>query len=478
MTNGCGSNKYQEKPLSPDLLVIGAGSAGFSASIVAAEKNFDVVLVGDGIIGGTCVNVGCIPSKVMTRATETLYQAYNASRFSGIEASAEITNWKALIKQKQLLIEELRQIKYINILPNYKNISYIKGKAKFVNEGVTVNGILYTPKKTIITTGSSPLIPTIKGIENIPYLTSTTALELDKLPKSLIIIGGGVIGVELAQIFARAGTKVTICCRNRLIPMNEPELSTALKKCFQEEEISVCEGINYQKVEKINNIIRFTYHANNETQIIETEHLLLATGRIPNTSDMGLKKAGIDLIENGGICVNEYMQTTREDVYAAGDVIGKDMFVYMAAYGAKLAALNIINGNKNQYNNNIMPRVVFTDPQVADVGLTEAQAQEKGYSTKVSTLSLGHVPRFIVARNTKGIIKLVADKQTDKLLGAHILAPEAGDIIQTMTLALKGNFTTTELADTIFPYLTGVEGLKLAAQMFNKDVSKLSCCAG
>ena len=192
---------------------------------------------------------------------------------------------------------------------------------------------------------------------------------------------------------------------------------------------------------------------------------------------MGLEENGIKLIKNGGVQVNEYMQTTREDVYAVGDVTGTDMFVYMAAYGGKLAALNATDSNKNAYDNAAMPSVIFTDPQVAGVGLTEAQAKKR-YSVKISVITLDHVPRFIAARDTRGLIKLVADSKTDKLLGAHILVPEAGDIIQTVVIALKAEMTTEALASTIFPYLTGVEGVKLAAQTFDKDVSKLSCCAG
>tara|TARA_R110002072_G_scaffold88775_3_gene199250 strand:+ start:5327 stop:6763 length:1437 start_codon:yes stop_codon:yes gene_type:complete len=472
------SNKKEGKKTSPDLLIIGAGSGGFSAAITAAEKGANVVIVGDGIIGGTCVNVGCIPSKTMIRATEIIHQAREASRFDGVESSAKITNWKALVAQKQALVNKLRAAKYIDILPAYTNISYLKERAVFSNDGIIVGDVLYTPKKVIIATGSSPALPSIDGILNIPYLTSTTALELQKLPKSLIVIGGGVTGVELGQMFARAGAKVTICCRSRLIPTTEPGISKSLTKFLQDEGINICEGIGYQKIEKTDEGILLTHIKNNETCTIKAEQVLVATGRTPNTSNMGLKENSIKLIKNGGIQVNKYMQTTRNDVYAIGDVTGIDMFVYMAAYAGKLAALNAIEGNKNSYNNATMPTVVFTDPQVADTGLTETQAKKQGYDVKISVITLDHVPRFIAARDTRGLIKLVADKKTDKILGAHILAPEAGDLIQTIVIAIKAEMTTEALASTIFPYLTGSEGLKLAAQAFDKDVNKLSCCAG
>ena len=228
MSDCCASSKENKTALSPDLLVIGAGSGGFSAAITAAEKGASVVIAGEGIIGGTCVNVGCVPSKTMIRATETLHQAKTAARFDGIKGNAEITSWNAVMAQKQSLVEELRQSKYIDVLPAYENISYVEGRSVFTNEGVMVGDTLYTPQKTIIATGSSASLPPIDGMLSVPYLTSTTALELQEQPKSLLIIGGGVIGVELGQMFARAGTKVIICCRSRLVPETEPEISEAL----------------------------------------------------------------------------------------------------------------------------------------------------------------------------------------------------------------------------------------------------------
>lgn len=463
---------------SPDLLIIGAGSSGFSAAITAAETGASVVIIGEGEIGGTCVNIGCVPSKTMIRAVEGIYHANHASRFNGIEGGAKVSDWQLIAKQKNELVKELRQNKYIDVLQAYKNISYIKGKATFTHKGIMVNEVLYTPKKSIIAAGSSPSLPPIDGMLDVPYLTSTTAMELTMLPKTLLIIGGGVIGVELGQMFSRAGTQVTICCRSRLVPETETEISEALARYLQDEGVNICAGIGYQKIEKIDGNIRLTHDKDGETRTIDAEQVLIATGRKPNTDNIGLEESGITLSKNGGIRTNKYMQTTRDDVYAIGDVTGNDMFVYMAAYAGKIAALNALNGNHKKYDHAIMPTVVFTDPQVADVGLTEQKAKEQGIDIKISTITLNHVPRFIVARDTRGLIKLIADKKTDKLLGAHILAPEAGEMIQTAAIALKAGMTIEDLANSIFPYLTGVEGLKLAAQTFDKDVSKLSCCAG
>jgi mercuric reductase len=205
---------------------------------------------------------------------------------------------------------------------------------------------------------------------------------------------------------------------------------------------------------------------------------LVATGRTPNTETLGLPDAGIEQNQRGAIVVDDHMRTSKPHVYAVGDVTDRDQFVYMAAYGAKLAALNALNGDSRTYDNSAMPWVVFTDPHVAGVGLTEAAAKTAGHEVKISVVPLDAVPRALAARDTRGLIKLVADAGTDRLLGGQILAPEGADSIQTLSMAIKFGMTAKALGETIFPYLTTVEGLKLAAQTFNKDVSKLSCCAG
>jgi mercuric reductase len=279
-------------------------------------------------------------------------------------------------------------------------------------------------------------------------------------------------------MFARAGVKVTLCCRSRLVPDMEPEISEALQTYLEAEGITVCAGIGYQSIEQHGDGIKLHCEHEGKTHTLEAERVLLAAGRKPNTAGLGLGDMGVSFARNGGIEVDTLMRSTNPNIYAAGDVTGTDMFVYMAAYGAKLAALNATGGDTQPYNNAAMPSVVFTDPQVSSVGLTESQANEQGYSVKTSVITLDHVPRYIAARDTRGLIKLVADKETDRLLGAHILAPQGGELIQTAVIALKASMTATELGQTIFPYLTGVEGLKLAAQTFDKDVSTLSCCAG
>jgi mercuric reductase len=473
----CGSAEGQSPNGVYDLAVIGAGSAGFSAAITAAEQGAQVALIGHGTIGGTCVNIGCVPSKTLIRAAESLHQAKAAGRFRGIQAAGGVTDWSAVMADKTALVDQLRQAKYVDLLPEYDSVAYLEGPARLDQAGVVLNGDLIRAGKTVVATGSSPSLPPIPGIQTVPYLTSTTALELDRLPSSLMVIGGGVIGCELGQMFARMGTEVTIFCRSRLLPDEEPEISEVLKIALMAEGVSVLTGVDYKSIRHDGNV-HLTFELNGKPRWLAAEQVLVATGRKPNSGGLGLEALGVELLSNGGIKVDGRMRTTREGVYAAGDVTGRDMFVYMAAHGAKIAALNALNGDNRRYDDSAIPEVVFTDPQVASVGLTEAEAKAQGLEVATTVLDLGNVPRALAARDIRGLIKLVADKETKKLLGAHILAPEGADSIQTAAIAIKQGLTYEDLGDMIFPYLTTVEGLKLAAQTFGKDISKLSCCAG
>jgi mercuric reductase len=461
-----------------DLAVIGAGSAGFSAAITAAEQGAQVALIGHGTIGGTCVNIGCVPSKTLIRAAETLHQAGAAARFAGISAKAYAKDWAATVRQKDELVAGLRQSKYADLLPIYNSISYLEGPARLADGGVVVNGDLIKAQHLVVATGARPSVPSIPGIESIDYLTSTSALSLDALPKSLLVIGGGYVGAELAQMFARMGVKVTIVCRSHLLPAAEPEIAEALSGYFRDEGIQLKCGVAYKLARQTDTGVSLIVTRDGHDEPLAAERLLVATGRSPNVEQLGLKEASVAQETNGSIRVDDRMRTTRPSVYAAGDVTGHDQFVYMAAYGAKLAAKNALNGDSLRYDNAAMPAVVFTDPQVASVGLTEAVARTAGYETRVSVLPLTAVPRALAARDTRGLIKLVADKRDRKLLGAHILAPEGSDSIQTAALAIRQSLTIDDLAEAIFPYLATVEGLKLAALAFEKDITKLSCCAG
>ena len=461
-----------------DLAVVGAGSAGFAAAISGAEQGARVALVGAGLPGGTCVNVGCVPSKTLIRAAEALHQGRSASRFAGIGGTGALHDWAALQAQKERLVADLPQSKYLDLLKAYRTIEYREGPACLVPGGLSIGGAALRAGKTIISTGARPLIPAIAGIEGVDFLDSTAAMALRALPGSLLVVGGGYVGVELAQMFARAGGAVTLACRSRLLPAAEPELAEALTQYLRAEGITVLCGLAYKRGEATDDGVALSVERDGVPQVIAAERLLLATGRRANVEGLGLAEQGIRQGGNGGIQVDAYLRTTQPDIYAAGDVTGRDLFVYMAAYAGRIAAENALGGDRHRYESGAMPRVVFTDPQLASVGLTETEARRQGYDVATSILSLDRLPRALVAHDTRGLIKLVAEPVSGRLLGAHILAPEGADSIQTAALAIRQGLSVDELAGMIFPYLTTVEGLKLAAQGFRKDISRLSCCAG
>jgi mercuric reductase len=460
-----------------DIAIVGAGSAGFSAAIAAAEEGARVALIGHGVIGGTCVNVGCVPSKALIRATESVRHANEARRFAGVTSAARIDDWRALMAQKTELVGALRQAKYVDLLADYDTVSYRTGRASLAEGGVDVDGALVRASKIIIAAGARPAIPAIPGLEDIDTLTSTTALEIETPPKSLLVLGGGYIGAELAQMFARAGVTVTIVCRTRLLPSAEPEIGAALSGYLEAEGVRVVSGVTYRATSRTDQGVGLRVEQQGTEVLLEAERLLLTAGRTPNTESLGLDAFGVHT-RDGAILVDDRMRTSRPGVYAAGDVTGRDQFVYMAAYGAKIAAKNALNDDAFVYDATAMPAVVFTDPQVASVGLTEAQAKAQGRAVATSVLQLEHLPRALAARDTRGLIKLVADRASGVLLGAHILAPEGADSIQTAALAIRQGLTVEDIGQMIFPYLTTVEGIKLAALGFSKSVAKLSCCAG
>lgn len=471
-TNEASSDSY-------DLIVVGAGSAGFSASITAAEAGKRVALVGHGTIGGTCVNVGCVPSKAMIRAAEAVHGGASAARFPGISSCEHAVDWPAVVKGTADLVDEMRNKKYIDLLPGYENVTYIEeGPARLVEGGVAVGGRVISAPRILIATGSRPHMPAIEGIDAVEALDSWGLLSLPDRPDSIMVLGGGYIGCELAQMASRLGVKVTLVTRSRLLPGAEPEVAEALTQAMESEGIAVETGLAYVSIAKSAGRITLTIERGGKTEVMSAERLVVTTGRIANSENLGLEDLGIETDARSSIKVGPDMATTRAGVWAAGDVTDRDQFVYMAAYGAKVAINNALGLEPMRYENAAMPWVVFTDPQVAGVGLSEHEAMAAGYDVMISVITLDNVPRAAAARDTRGAIKLVADAKTDRLLGGQIAAPEGSDTIQTLAMALKFGMTTKALGETIFPYLTTVEGLKLAAQTFDKDVAKLSCCAG
>lgn len=461
-----------------DYIIIGSGGASFSSAIEAAKYGANVAIIERGTVGGTCVNIGCVPSKTLLRAGEINHIAKN-NPFVGLHTSAGNVDLTPLIKQKNDLVTDLRNSKYVDLIDDY-GFKLIKGEAKFVDEKtVEVNGMQLSAKRFLIATGASPAVPKIPGIEEVDYLTSTSLLELKQVPKRLTVIGSGYIGMELGQLFHHLGSEVTLMQRSpRLLKEYDPEVSEAITQALTEQGINLVTGASFERIEQDGDVKKVHVEINGKKRIIEADQLLVATGRTPNTTTLNLEVAGVVVGSRGEIMIDEYSKTTNSSVYAAGDVTLGPQFVYVAAYQGGIAAGNAIGGLNKKLNLEVVPGVTFTAPAIATVGLTEQQAKEKGYEVKTSVLPLDAVPRALVNRETTGVFKLVADVKTMKILGAHVVAENAGEVIYAATLAVKFGLTVEDLRETLAPYLTMAEGLKLAALTFDKDVSKLSCCAG
>ncbi|OJX40193.1 MAG: mercury(II) reductase [Chloroflexi bacterium 44-23] len=474
-----GSESAAQENVDFDLLVIGGGSGGFAAAIKGEELGYQVGIINGGTIGGTCVNVGCVPSKTLIRAAEA-WQNAGHHPFSGVITSQTKLDWHVVRNQKDELVKGLRQKKYVDVLEAYQNIKLIKGYATFATDGsVHVGDKSYRAFRYVIATGAQPRILPIPGLAEAQPLTSTTLMDLDELPKSLIILGGRAVALELGQTMARLGVKVLILQRStRLVPDHEPEIGRAIQEYLEQEGITVLTGVQIERVSREGEIR--TVHAKmmGQSRAFDTDQIMVALGRQPNTIDLGLDHVGVKLDRNGAIIINEYQQTSNPIIYASGDVTPNPDYVYVAAASGALAVSNAMNGNHKPLDLSALPGVVFTDPQIASVGLTEEEARQHGYKVKANTLPLEYVPRALAARNVRGLIKMVTDETSGTILGVHVLAAEAGEVIQTATMAVKFGLKVSDLTETLFPYLTQVEGLKLAALSFTKDVDKLSCCAG
>lgn len=467
-----------DRATSFDLLVAGAGSAGFAAAIKGAELGYRVALVGDGTLGGTCVNVGCIPSKTLIRAANAWHRA-GRHPFAGVGTQQGALDWSAVRDAKDALVTTMRQEKYADVLAGYPGITHIPGTARFRADGaVAIGDRIVRAAKYVLAMGALPRIVPITGATEAGVLTSTTVMDLAALPESLIVLGGRAVALELGQMMARFGVRVTLLQRSpSVIPEHEPEVSRLLTGCLEHEGLEIVTGVQVERIDRMGGYRIVRARVGRRLETFRAEHVLMALGRQPQTAGMGLEEVGVELDAAGAVRVDDHMRTSNPSVYAAGDVTDKPEFVYVAAAGGALAAENALVNADRRLDLSAMPAVIFTDPQVATVGLTQASAVAAGLDVRTSTLPLRHVPRAVVAREPRGVIKLVAESGTGRLLGAHAASAEAGEIIQTAVLAVKFGMTVDDLAGTLVPYLTMVEGLKLAAQAFSKDVAKLSCCA-
>ncbi len=460
------------------IAVIGSGGAAMAAALKATELGAHVTLIERGTIGGTCVNIGCVPSKIMIRAAHVAHLRKESPFDAGLPPAPAAVLRGLLLAQQQGRVEALRRAKYEDILAGNPAITVLRGEARFKDARSLIvsaqDGDEHTVSfnRCLIATGASPAIPPIPGLKDTPYWTSSEALASDAIPMSLAVIGSSAVALELAQAFARLGSRVTILARHTLLYREDPLVGEALAEVFRGEGIEVREHtlatqIGYDGLE-------FVLHTGREQ--LRAERLLVAAGRTPNTAGLGLEGMDMALDGRAAIRVDRTLRTSVRGIFAAGDCTDLPQFVYVAAAAGATAAVNMTGGDAT-LDLSILPAVVFTDPQVGSVGYSETEARHKGIDADTRVLTLDNVPRALANFDTRGFIKLVAEKDSGRMLGAQVVSSEAGEIIQSAALALRAGMTVNELGGQLFPYLTWVEGLKLAAQTFTKDVRRLSCCA-
>ena len=469
-----------------DLAIIGSGGAAFAAAITARNADASVVMIERGTTGGTCVNTGCVPSKALLAAAGARHIAVD-QHFPGIATQAGPVDMAALTCGKDDLVTAMRTAKYTSLAADY-GWEIVAGTARFTGHAgepqleVTLDGggtQVIEAARYLAATGAAPWIPPIEGLADAGHLTSTTAMELTELPDSMLVIGGNAVGLELAQLFARLGATVTIAeALDRLAPFDEPEVSAVIEDVFDDEGIGILTAAT---------IISVRGDATARSAAIKTAagrkrelaygQILVAAGRRPVTAGLGLESVGVKTGAGGEIVTDEQMRTANPRIWAAGDVTGGPQFVYVAAAQGSAAAANALLDAGRAVDYAALPKVTFTSPAIASAGLTETELIRQGVACDCRVVPLSAVPRAAVGRDTRGVVKLVAEAGTGRVRGVHVVADGAGDVITAAVYAIRARMTVTDLAEAWAPYLTMSEALRLAAQAFTRDISRLSCCA-
>ena len=470
-----------------DLLILGSGSTAFAAALTAQEMNKTAVMTEERPIGGTCVNRGCLPSKNLIAAAKLLHDARNP-RYPGLIPCTIGLDFGALIAQKDDLVHEYRKKKYESLVGG--DIRVERGHVQFVDsQTVEVEGKRLHGSNVLIATGSRPVVPDIHGLDGVSYLTSDLltvdeSIELRELPASLLIIGGGYIALELGQMFSRFGTAVTMLERGRQLLNRhyEPEVGRSIGEVFAQEGLQVILNATAKSVRQDGaEIVTTAVVAGRERQY-RTERLLVAAGRRSNTDNIVIERSGVQVNERGDVVVDAYLRTNVPHIYAAGDVIGRQHGSQMATpIGSRqggIAARNALSaGPVKAIDHRVIPRVIFTDPEVAVVGMTEAQAIAAGHRCWCNTLPMSLVPRAGAIRDTRGIIKMTADADSNEVLGVSMVGPNAGEVIHEAAMAMKYRATIPDFIDLLHVFPTMAEALKIVAISRFKNPARLSCCA-
>lgn len=464
-----------------DLVIIGGGGAGFAAAAKANELGIKAVLINKGLpTGGTCVNVGCVPSKFLLEAGFDIWRARHP-RFKSISAASTEPNFSAIINEKREVVLRNREAKYTDVLSHYKTVEYIEERAWFEGPGrIRAGDQLIETKYTLITTGSSGRPLTIPGIETLEaqdVINNIEAFELKDLPKSMIVIGGGPTGLEVAQIFHHFGTKVSLIeGKSRVFAVTEPEISEVIANNFRSEGINVQTDAKIQRVRKENGQIVLTVNSSGQDEDLKAGKLFVAIGVLGNTKDLNLSSIGLETDEKGFLEVDENMKTKAPNVFAAGDVTGPPWLETVAAREGALAVATAFGAPPMRINYDAIPAAVFIHPQVATVGLTEAELMTRIGVCRCRTVPLSLVPKADITNETNGVAKMVIDPRTFKIYGFHLISPSAPEIIHEAALAIQRGLTIHDIIDLVHVFPSYSEVMKLTAQAFLRDITKMSCC--
>ncbi|MGC8900669.1 MAG: mercury(II) reductase [bacterium] len=462
-----------------DLIIIGAGAGGFAAAIRANELNAKTLMINDGLpLGGTCVNVGCVPSKVLLYAGELLHLARHNS-IPGIELEVKSFDFQKLMQHELDLVQMMQKEKYEKVLKRLEHVTFIQGRASFVSKNeVKVDDKTLRAKKFIIATGSTASVPPIDGIKETGFITHVEALKLKALPQELVVIGAGPLGLEFAQMYARFGSKVTILeFQPSIFQPGEEEVVNRLESLLTEEGITMKTRAMVTKAYIKGKKKVVTYRIDEKEYEVSGDEILLATGKTPNTKDLDLDKAGIETDRRHAVVVNKYLTTKNDNVFAVGDVINQpSRLETTAGREGSIAAENALTGSKLKMDYDTVPYTIFTDPQLAGVGLTEQEQMNRMKTCACRSVAFKDIPKAIILNRTEGFIKITVHPKTGQILGVHILSPNAGELIAQAMLLIKNKNTIYDVIEStpVFPTLS--EAIKTCALSFVKDISGLSCC--
>jgi len=462
-----------------DLIILGGGAAAFAAAIKANELKTKTAIINYGLpAGGTCVNVGCVPSKLLLHAGEVLHMVKHHG-VPGIELEVKNFDFNKVIEDELKIVKGFRNEKYEKILDNLEYVTYIEGKASFLGKKeVIVNDEKLTADKFIIATGSTANVPLIDGIREVGYVTHIEALKLDKQPKELAIVGAGPVGLEFAQMYARFGTQVTILqSRERIFPHGEVELIAKLAELLEKEGIVIKTNVEVKSARNENGKKVLSYTANGKMEEVAVDEILLAAGKTANTEALNLDIPGVEVNDRKAVVVNSNFETNISYIYSVGDATNLPFRLETTAgHEGTLVAENALDEKKNSIDYTTVPYAIFTDPGYASVGLTEDAQMERDGVCACRIVPFEAIPKAGIVRRTEGLIKMGIEPKTNIIVGVHILAPNAADLISEAMVLIKNKNTIDDIlnSEPVFPTMS--EAIKYVALSFTKDLSRLSCC--